>query len=360
MQLLDFTSPNGTLSQWNLLLGDNGAGKTTVLQCLSEIFARVSKIPAAQELPQGGWRFVAHETTQVPYARVGCEKFSLRFSMVTDIKLGQLSKNHDFTELEVHSHKGKSGYNESITSLLLCGYGAFRRFGNTKLGAELNPDPCITLFNDDEPLLNVEEWLLRSDYAATKSKDAKARLRLEHITKLLIKLLPEVEEIRIPPNGPAIPIPEAKTPDGFVPVRSLSTGYRATMAWVTDFAARMLDRYPDSATPFAEPAVVLVDQIDTHLHPKWQRPLVQDLSSCFPATQFIVTAHSPLMVLAMPEANVAVLRRDGDHTVIHNNPENVRGWRVDQVLASALFEEQPTRDTTTHVKLEERRKLLTR
>ncbi|RFC52601.1 MAG: putative ATP-binding protein involved in virulence [Verrucomicrobia bacterium] len=132
------------------------------------------------------------------------------------------------------------------------------------------------------------------------------------------------------------------------------------MAWVTDFAARMLDRYPDSENPFAEPAVVLVDQIDTHLHPKWQRQLIDDFSDSFPATQFIVTAHSPLMVLALPEANIAVLRREKHGVTIERNPNNVQGWRLDQIIASGLFEEQPSRDSASHSMLEERRKLISK
>lgn len=67
------------------------------------------------------------------------------------------------------------------------------------------------------------------------------------------------------------------------------------------------------------------------------------LSKRFPKTQFIATAHSPLVVQAAEEvgANVVLLRREGDHVVIDNDPISVKGWRVDQILASELFEETP-------------------
>jgi hypothetical protein len=61
------------------------------------------------------------------------------------------------------------------------------------------------------------------------------------------------------------------------------------------------------------------------------------LSNLFPNTQFIATAHSPLVVQAATDANIVVLRREGDHVVIDNNPTNVRNWRVDQILTSELF-----------------------
>lgn len=118
------------------------------------------------------------------------------------------------------------------------------------------------------------------------------------------------------------------------------------IAWVTDFVSRMVERYPDSENPLAEPAVCLVDEIDLHLHPVWQRKVIGYLSERFPNTQFIVTAHSPLVVqaAASANANIAVLVRstetdaDGNHYVeIRNNPEDVRNWRLDQILTSDLF-----------------------
>ena len=74
-----------------------------------------------------------------------------------------------------------------------------------------------------------------------------------------------------------------------------------------------------------------------HLHPKWQRDLIGFLTERFPNTQFIVTAHSPLIVQAATDANIALLKREGDHVVIENHPETIRGWRIDQVLTSNLF-----------------------
>jgi len=181
---------------------------------------------------------------------------------------------------------------------------------------------------------------------------------LEKVKNLLVQLLPEVSDIRIPAKGNEIPVPEAKTPFGWVPVRSLSTGYRSVLAWVIDFASRMLDRYPRAKNPFVQPAVVLVDQIDLFLHPKWQRDMMERLTRIFSKTQFIVTAHSPLIVQAVPDANLVLLRRQGSEVHIINQPEDIRGWRTDQLLASDLFEHQPTRDEKTERSMEERLRLL--
>jgi predicted ATP-binding protein involved in virulence len=109
------------------------------------------------------------------------------------------------------------------------------------------------------------------------------------------------------------------------------------IAWTVDLASRFFALYPQSPNPLAEPAVVLVDEVDLHLHPKWQRELRSHLVERFPGTQFVVTAHSPLVVQASENENIVVLRRQGDHVIIDNDVETVHGWRVDQVLTSDLF-----------------------
>jgi predicted ATP-binding protein involved in virulence len=131
------------------------------------------------------------------------------------------------------------------------------------------------------------------------------------------------------------------------------------IAWIVDFARRLVERYPESPNPLAESAVVLIDEIDLHLHPKWQRELIGFLTERFPNTQFIATAHSPLVVQSAAAANIALLKREGDHVIIENNPETIRGWRVDQILTSDLFGLQTARPPELEKSLLRRKELLT-
>jgi predicted ATP-binding protein involved in virulence len=156
---------------------------------------------------------------------------------------------------------------------------------------------------------------------------------------------------------------EFHTPYGWVTIDQLSLGYRTMIAWVVDLARRLFKRYSESDNPLAEPAVCLVDEIDLHLHPKWQRKIIDFLSERFPNTQFIVTAHSPLVVQAAQDANVALLKRveveDGDDYVeIHNDMEPVGNLRVDQILTSDLYGLESARPPQLDDLLEERRKIL--
>ena len=99
-----------------------------------------------------------------------------------------------------------------------------------------------------------------------------------------------------------------ETPYGMTPLSGLSLGYQTTLTWIVDLALRLYDRYPDSSNPLAEPGIVLIDNIDLHLHPRWQRRMMADITRLFPAVQFIATAHSPLIVQAAENAKLVVLR----------------------------------------------------
>jgi predicted ATP-binding protein involved in virulence len=181
-----------------------------------------------------------------------------------------------------------------------------------------------------------------------------------HIVEILKRILPDINDIRISLDKERdIPVAEFSTPFGWVQLSSLGLGYRTMIAWMVDLAVRLFKRYPDSEDPLAEPAIVLVDEIDLHMHPKWQRDIMQFLTDRFPNTQFIVTAHSPLVVQAAQDANIVLLRREGDRVVIDNNPEIIDNWRVDQVLTS-VFEIPSARPPQIEKLLAERQEILSK
>ena len=253
---------------------------------------------------------------------------------------------------------------EDLNGLVCFGYGATRRVGVTTLSDEQSSSATASLFSDDATLVNAEEWLLQADYSALVDSplQARARVRRDQLIEVLINLLPDVSEIRFVRSTEIGRKPriEVQVPYGWVRISDLSLGYRALIAWIVDFAYRMFERYPESENPLAEPAIVLVDEIDLHLHPKWQRKLISYLTERFPNTQFIVTAHSPLIVQAATDANIVLLRREGDHVVIDNDVEAIRGWRIDQVLTSDLFGLETARPPEYDKLIAERTKLLSK
>lgn len=234
--------------------------------------------------------------------------------------------------------------------------------GTTAFSETTQPSRTDSLFSDNVSLLNAEEWLLQADYAALipSPSQEQARRQRDDIRQVLIDLLPDISSIRFvgPTSSTSKPRVEVETPYGWVRIQDLSLGYRALIAWVVDLAYRLFERYPDSPNPLAEPAIVLVDEIDLHLHPRWQRTIMAYLTERFPNTQFIVTAHSPLIVQAATDANIVLLRREGDHVVIDNDVEAIRGWRIDQVLTSDLFGLETARPPEYDEAMAERNQIL--
>jgi predicted ATP-binding protein involved in virulence len=248
--------------------------------------------------------------------------------------------------------------------MFLCAYGAGRRIGEGAISDDDSSDPTTSLFSDNAPFINAEEWLMQLDYAESKdtSKNKMGSGKFDQIKRLLIDLLPDVSDIRITVDKS--PRYKAKvefdTLDGWVSIDDISFGYRTLSAWMIDFASRLFEKFPKSKNPLAEPAVCLVDEIDLHLHPKWQRDIISYLTERFPATQFIFTAHSPLIVQAAADANLAVLRREGDHVVIDQSPTGIVGWRIDQIITSDLFGIASARGPQFDALVQEREGLLSK
>jgi hypothetical protein len=129
------------------------------------------------------------------------------------------------------------------------------------------------------------------------------------------------------------------TDDGEVPVESISQGTSSLMGWVGVLLRRLYDVYGDGDEPLARNALVLIDEIDAHMHPEWQQfvaPLVRKL---FPNAQVIATTHSPLIVPSLqPEEIIRLKRGPGENRISVQFPNyNVRDYRADQVLTSPLF-----------------------
>lgn len=352
-QTLRLSDAQGRPAPWTVILGDNGVGKTTLLQCLVALEPRRHFVPMFQfleeerpfiELPTGdgdGWRIYRDESQP--------GETSIRGHFA----LGPFDQPLETVEIVAPASSATS--RTLVTSsvelspllgLQCYGYGATRRMSSAGRGRSPG-DPSASLFLDDVSLIDAEEWLLAEDYARRRADTEETKWRLEQVKKVLIDLLPDARDIEIVLRGRGLhpsglrfrmePSIGVKTPYGWVEISDLSLGYRTMIAWTVDLASRLFERYPLSPNPLAEPAVVLVDEVDLHLHPKWQRELRSHLTERFPATQFVVTAHSPLVVQASENENIVVLRREGDHVVIDNDVETVRGWRVDQVLTSDLF-----------------------
>jgi hypothetical protein len=132
-----------------------------------------------------------------------------------------------------------------------------------------------------------------------------------------------------------------QTSDGIVPLESLSQGMTSLLSWVGILLQRLYEVHYDSddvADPTQEYALVLMDEIDAHMHPMWQQSLVSKLKRIFPNIQVVASTHSPLVVAGMPVTQIMRLTRNEKGQVVTARiDKDMSIGRTDQVLAGDLF-----------------------
>lgn len=340
-QPLDLSDGNGNYSPWTIILGDNGTGKTTLLRVLDRM-QPVDKNDKNSYMPNI-WS----------YSPILTSKYSLI----------RLNVNCDLKVFETDEDKSSYRVDGNQNFPFLLSYGASRRMSKNPniTQKEGNPNKISSLFDESIELINAEEWYLKKFLLFSTSENG-IKLKLEQqlslIKKVLVDFLPDVLDLRIKKIKTIKDISTLEVKineDEWIILRDLSFGYQTLTALIVDIASKMMEEYPESENPLGEPAIILIDEIDLHLHPKWQRTVIDKLSQHFPKAQFIATSHSPLIVQAAldKKANIVVCRKEGDRVIIDNDPDEVKGWRIDQILTSDLFEVESPRSKTTQEMLDE-------
>lgn len=117
------------------------------------------------------------------------------------------------------------------------------------------------------------------------------------------------------------------------PVRMLSDGEKGIISMVADIAYRMALLNPNLLDNVLEtPGIVLIDEVDLHLHPSWQKEVIRDLMNIFPNIQFIVTTHSPSILVNIPRENIWIL----DHYKLYQPQNSTYGRTVEEILREIM------------------------
>lgn len=161
--------------------------------------------------------------------------------------------------------------------------------------------------------------------------------QLDAVRSAIQSIMPDLENLRVK-RSPLRMVLTKKIKGSKVEIKvdQLSDGEKCTLSMVGDLARRLSIANPDSTDPLKGKGIVLIDELDLHLHPGWEVTILQRLKDTFPNCQFIVSTHSPLILSSLNPENIFMLSIDDSSKIIFKHPELAKGLSIKDILSSLM------------------------
>ncbi|MCU8591990.1 AAA family ATPase [Streptomyces sp. A13(2022)] len=327
---LDLTRPDGSYAGWTVLAGRNGSGKTTLLRALA---LAISGPAVARSLVPGFETWVSRGE-QVAKAEVCLvhdpeqDQFTAGRRPALPIWAGLRWTASNDGSLSGKPGSSRTGSQPSLMAIgyqkerpvaargpwadnpvgwFCAGYGPFRRLagGSSDIQRLMSTSGGVarltSLFHEDASLAEGVGWLIEQHLRAFENREGARDLKAAALAILGDDLLPD--DYRI--DGVDSEGLWVTNRDHKFPLREMSDGYRTVAALVVDILKQIHDAYDelvldltDGAPKVPSAGIVIIDEIDAHLHVSWQKRIGGWLKDHFPNIQFIVTTHSPYICQA--------------------------------------------------------------
>jgi hypothetical protein len=338
--------PEPKLPNLNLLLANNGYGKTSLLRAI----ALAALGPAVGDSGIYAYRLIRREAGRRalkpailsasfrahPQDRAPFEIIDSRVEIQPQGDLERLKWTHGDEE------PWHPVFSSNSDAFFMVGYGATRRVSKSsrfEQSGKTSPRAAriMGLFEEDYSLRPLNTWL--PHYKANPQLRGRY-VQAEHLLNRLVgkdgweftgKQDKEGEYL-FGKNGTEVPFP------------ALSDGYRAFLGWLGDLLYHVCETCPSGKKLVQNRGIVMIDEVDLHLHPKWQMTVLQTLAKELPNIQFIVTSHSPLIVGSLEWMNIILMQPGTKQSSTAERIERaVHGLDADQILLTDFFGLSSTR-----------------
>ena len=327
---LSFKDEDDDLRKWTLLLAENGAGKSTLLKAIA---LATSGSDAIGDL-------LGEPSDWIRYKTQGC-----KISAVLVTEEGREREIHlriapkdTRADVIVNNKQSLAWLDDALSqtepNYFVLGFGASRRFSTvngrrtkTSVFTNKRAQSVATLFDPDAAATSLDSWAMDLDYLDN-------RTGMETAREVLSGLLPGIKLHRIDKQSGQLLF---ETPDGIVPLRALSDGYLAMSTWIGDLLYRVLENFRDLKEPLTARGLLLIDEVDLHLHPKRQRELLSRLDQQFPNFQFVVTTHSPMTAQQAGEGELHCLTREAGKIQLYQFSGNPKTLLLNQLMMTPMF-----------------------
>ena len=325
---VSFKEPAG----WHVFIGDNGSGKSTLLQALSLALIGPTEAIALRTdfehwIRQGADRGIIQTSLRKHaadgYTGKGATPQSIRAGL--EIIVGDFTNGGVRTRLQRSSNANTQRYNWSTApGWFSAGFGPFRRFtGGDQTWEKIfysNPKAAghLSIFGENVALTESIEWLQQLNYQSLEG-DKEATFQLAQFKRFIndSDLLPHQTKVHsigskgvFLKDGAGREIGLTEMSDGFRSVLSLTFELLRQLIFV--YGARdVFAPLETGRIEIQQPGVVLIDEVDVHLHPTWQVRIGDWFLQRFPNIQFIVTTHSPLICRAAKSGSIWRLSAPG-------------------------------------------------
>ncbi len=380
--------------QLTVLVANNGMGKTAILDAIT-----VALGPFISGFDTGVNKGFKHEDSRLGIKLIGTKKIKIRIkdsawsveskypiklnaAGIIEDQLIQWSRElkGEKTQTTVGDAKLLTKYakklqlsvraDEQVTLPVIAYYGTGRLWRQSKPNLKYSTDSKSRLYgyqdalNSESDFKAVSKWFKDESLAQFNEIVANIMthqhlgnidisplkipyIKLEHVRKAVDRCLnhsgwstlyydAELQQLVIRHK-------DDKLLDAFIPVAQLSDGVKAMLSLVADIAYRCVQLNPHLASPPEETSgVVLIDEIELHLHPSWQQHVINDLQTAFPNIQFIVTTHSPQVLTTIPANSIRLLEMEWDEEtgrdclVVKPVSQQTLGVASSDVLAEAM------------------------